>query len=225
MTTSSLGGFTMDKKTALQAIKELRKNEPKKFTQSVELIVNLKEINLKNPDEQVEFFTQAPHQIKPKKICAIVAGELEAESQKVMDKTITQSELEKLKGDKKAVKKLAEEYDYFIAQANIMGQIAGVVGRVFGPRGKMPNPKAGCVVPPKGALQPLYDRLQSTVRIIAKKVPMIQLSIGNESMSDDVLAENIAYFYDQIQHHLPREKHNIKNAYVKLTMSKPVRLQ
>ena len=47
----------MNEKTALEAIKKLREqNTERKFNQTVELIVGLKDINLKNPDEQVEFF-------------------------------------------------------------------------------------------------------------------------------------------------------------------------
>ena len=215
----------VDAKRAVEAIKQLREGaKERKFTQSVELIVNLKEINLKNPDEQVEFFMQAPNPVGKKKVCGIVGGELEADSKKVFDFTITQAELDKYKTDKIASKKLANEYDFFVAQANIMGQIAGAFGRVFGPRGKMPNPKAGCVVPPKAALQPLYDRLQDTVKVSAKKVPMIQLVVGNAGMSDEDLAANIAYFYDQVEHHLPKERHNVKSVYLKFTMSKPVKL-
>lgn len=218
--------MAIDKKNVVKQLKALRAEaKERKFNQSVELIVNLKEINLKNPDEQVEFFTQSPHQASKNKVCAIVGGELEAEAKAVVDFTITQGQLEEYKNNKKKAKQLANEYDYFIAQANIMGAIAGALGRVFGPRGKMPNPKAGLVVPPKTSLGPLYERLQTTVKISAKKVPMIQLAVGTMEMSDEDLAENIVYFYDQIEHHLPKERHNVKNVYMKFSMSKAVKIQ
>jgi large subunit ribosomal protein L1 len=172
----------------------------------------------------VEFFLVVPHPVRSKKICAIVGGELEAEAKKVCDFVITQAELDKYKKDKKLAKKLASEYDYFIAQANLMGQIAGAVGRVFGPRGKMPNPKAGCVVPPKTNLQPLYDRLQKTIKISAKKFPVIQLVAGKEDMSDEEIAKNIVYFDNQIIHHLPKEQHNVRGSLIKMTMGKPLKL-
>ncbi|MCF7798817.1 50S ribosomal protein L1 [Candidatus Woesearchaeota archaeon] len=215
----------MDKKQIVETLKSLRADaKERKFTQTVELIVNLKDLNLKNPDEQVEFFTTLPHGFTKKKICAIVGGELVDEAKKVCDFVITQGDLDKYKADKKAAKKLADEYAYFIAQANIMGQIAGVFGRIFGPRGKMPNPKAGCVVPPKASLQPLYDRLQNTIKISAKKFPVIQLPVGKLDMTDVDLAENIDYLYSQIEHHLPKERHNVRGTILKLTMGKPVRL-
>ena len=46
----------MDEKTVIETLKKLREeSKERKFKQSVELIVNLKDLNLKNPDEQVEF--------------------------------------------------------------------------------------------------------------------------------------------------------------------------
>lgn len=213
------------KTDALAALKKLRaESKERKFKQKVEFIINLKDLNLKNPDEQMEFFTQLPHAFGTNKVCAIVAGELEAEAKKVCDMTITQGELDKYKNDQKLAKKIAAEYNYFIAQANIMGMVAGAFGRVLGPRGKMPNPKAGCVVPPKASLGPLYERLQNTVKVSAKKFPVVQLVVGTQDMKDDEIAENIAYLYDQTIHHLPKERHNYRSSVIKLTMGKPVKL-
>lgn len=213
------------KTQVLDALKTVREQAvERKFKQKVEYIINLKDLNLKNPDDQTEFFTRLPKGFQKKKVCAIVAGELEAEAKKVCDFTITQGELDKYKKDQKLAKKLADQYDFFIAQANIMGVVAGAFGRVLGPRGKMPNPKAGCVVPPKTSLGPLYERLQDTIKISAKKFPVIQLLAGSEEMSDEDIAENIVYLYNQTVSHLPKEKHNYRNSVIKLTMGKPVRI-
>jgi len=215
----------MDNKSVSTVLKQMRADvKERKFNQSVDFIMNLKDLNLKNPTDQVEFFLTVPNPVRKKKICAIVGGELEAEAKKVCDFVITQAELDKYKKDKKLAKKLAAEYDFFIAQANLMGQIAGAVGRVFGPRGKMPNPKAGCVVPPKATLGPLYERLQRTIKVSAKKFPVVQLTAGKQDMSDEDIIKNILYFADQIEHHLPKEKHNIRGSLLKFTMGKPHKL-
>ncbi|MGM5480225.1 MAG: 50S ribosomal protein L1 [Nanobdellota archaeon] len=216
--------MAVNKKQMESLLKDLREKSPKRnFTQSIELFVNLKDLNLKKPEEQVEFFTQSPQPFAKKKVCAIVGPETEKQAKEVCDKVILQTELAEYKKDKKASKKLADEYDFFIAQANLMGQIAGTFGRIFGPRGKMPNPKAGCVVAPGSSLKALVQRLQSTVKVSAKKFPVIHVTVGKEDMDDSAIIENILYFYDQIEHHLPRENHNIKNALVKMTMSTPVK--
>ena len=43
-------------------------------------------------------------------------------------------------------------------------------------------------------------------------------------MSYEDLAENIAYVYNQAVHHLPLEENNVKNALIKTTMGKPVKV-
>jgi large subunit ribosomal protein L1 len=214
----------MNKKLILQALSDARqKTKERKFSQSIDLIVTLRDLNLKNPEEQVEFFALLPHVPKKRKVCALVGPELSDKASEVMDKVISHMDFDQYK-DKKALKKIAGEYDYFVAQADVMPKVAGVFGRALGPRGKMPNPKAGQIIPPRAPVQPVYERLQKTVRVVAKKQLATQLIVGDQSMNDEVLAENILSAYDQIIHHLPRESHNIKGVYVKLTMGSPIKI-
>ena len=105
-----------------------------------------------------------------------------------------------------------------------MGQVAGAFGRTFGPIGKMPNPKAGAVVIAKPQIKPLFEKLQKTIHVLAKKEPVIHVTVGKEDQSADEVADNVVYFYDQLIHHLPKEKNNINKVLLKLTMSKPVDL-
>lgn len=215
----------MDKKSIVEALKTLRKDsKERKFSQTFDMIVSLKGLNIKNPDEQVEFFITLQHETgKKKKICALVGPELAEKAKEVMDMTITTGDFGEYK-DKKKLKALAREYDYFVAQADVMPKVAGAFGRALGPRGKMPNPKAGQILPPKAALQPVYDRLQKTIKIEAKKQLATQMAVGNEAMTDEDIADNVLYIYNQLIHHLPGEQNNVKDVYVKLTMGKPVKL-
>ena len=215
----------MKKESIKQAIEELRKPEhKKKFSQSFDLIVNLKDLNLKNPEEQVDFFTSLKNSTSKIKVAALVGQEL-SDSAKVCDKVIKQTEFDEYKKDPKKAKKLANEYDFFVAQADIMPKVAQSFGRVLGTRGKMPNPKLGTIIPGKASVEPVYKKLQNTVRITAKKTPVIQVKIGKEDMTDEQIIENALLVYDQIINHLPKERSNVKNALLKLTMSKPVKLE
>lgn len=208
---------------ALQTAKEQSKE--RKFSQTVDLIIALRGLNLKKPEEQVEFFVNLPHGVgKKRKVCAFVGPELEEKAKEVCDFVITQPEYAQYK-EKKAVKKLAKSYDFFIAQADIMPKVAAAFGKALGPRGKMPNPKAGCILPPKAPVQPLYDRLQKIMPVIAKKQLGIQFAVGKDEMNETEIAENISTIYNQLLHHLPAEKNNIKSVYLKLTMSKPVKIE
>jgi len=215
----------MNKENVLKALETLKKeSKQRKFKQSVDLIIALKDLDFKKAEHQVDFFITLHHPTGKKvKVCAFVGPELKDEASKVFDSVVLQDDFPKY--DKRKAKKLAKNYDFFVAQANIMTRVASTFGRYLGVRGKMPNPKAGCVVPSKGAnLKALYDKLQRTIKISAKKVPLIQLRVGTEDMPGEQVADNVLFIYDQLIHHLPNEKHNIKAVYLKLTMSKPVKL-
>ncbi|RMF05048.1 50S ribosomal protein L1 [Candidatus Woesearchaeota archaeon] len=219
----------MNRKHILEVIKQAKaESKPRNFKQTYDLIINLKNLDLKNPAQQLDFFVTLPHpKGKLQKVCALVGPELADEARKYCTTTIIQDEFDAYQKDKKKIKKLAEEHDWFIAQANIMAKVAQVFGSVLGPRGKMPNPKAGCVVPPKASLGPLVEKLQKTVHVKAKdkNSPVVHLSVGREDMPDEEVAENIATLYDQVLHHLPGEHNNIKSVFLKLTMGKPVKME
>ena len=208
--------------SALQKAKDI--SEKRNFKQSFDLIINLKGLDMKKPDHQIDIFITLPHpRGKKTKVCALVGAELQEQAKAICDSVILSDNFERF-NDKREIKRTANSFDYFVAQANIMPKVATTFGRFFGPRGKMPNPKAGCVVPPNANLKPLYEKLQKTIRLTTKNVPLIQCSVGTEDMSMDDITSNALAVYNAILHLLPNEKHNIKDVYVKLTMGKPVKV-
>ena len=215
--------MAITKEDALNAVAAAKKLSKRGFVQSVDLIVPLTGLDLKKPEHQVDFFAQLPSGSgKKMKVCALIGPELQPEAKSACDSMVLQEDFASYGKNKKGLKKLARQYDFFIGQANIMPQIAATFGRVLGPRGKMPNPKAGCVVPPKAALKPLVEKLQSMIHVSARTVPMVQCKVGNESLADAALAANIMVVYDQLVHTLPGGEQNIKSVSVKLTMGAPV---
>ncbi len=215
----------MERSQVLTALKGVR-NRKRNFAQSVDLVIGLKDLDMKKPEQQVDFYIALPHGPGKKlKICALVAQELAAEAKNVCDSMILESDFDRFAKNKKDVKKLVQDNDYFLGQANIMPKIATVFGRVLGPKGKMPNLKAGCIVPPKATLGPLYSRLQNTIRVTAKTAPVAHCKVGNEQMKDEQLADNIMAVYEQMLHLLPNGESNIKDAIIKSTMGKPVKLR
>lgn len=217
--------MTIEKEEVTTALTAAMKSEKRGFVQSVDLVVPLIGLDLKKPEHQVDFFLDLPHGPgKKMKVCALIGPELQAEAKSACDGLVLQEDFANYGKNKRLAKKLVKQFDFFIGQANIMPQIASTFGRVFGPKGKMPNPKAGCVVPQKAVLKPLVDRLQKLVHVSAKTVPMVQCKVGNESMSDDALAANLAAVYEQLINSLPGGEQNVKAAYVKLTMGTPARI-
>lgn len=213
----------MDKQVFTTAIQKLRESPKRKFSQSVDLIINLKQIDLKNPDHKIDLPATLPAGLgKAVKICGLVDKELVDASKKTFDKTISKDEFSKL--TPKEIEKLAEQNDYFVAQATLMVDIAKFFGKILGPRNKMPNPKMGCVIPPSANLEQVRERLSKTIRLQNKKELIVKSCIGKESLSDDQLAQNAATVYETLLHALPAEKNNIKSVYIKLTMSTPVKV-
>ena len=215
----------MNKSDVLATLKQVKENSQKRnFKQSVDLIINLKDLDLKKNENQVDIFVALHYGFgKTPKICGLVGPELLESAKKELDYTVTTDDFKSYK-EPKAIKKLANGYDLFIAQANIMPQVAGAFGKVLGPRGKMPNPKAGCVVPPNANLAALKERFRKVVRVSAKKDPIIQVMVGKEDQNNEEITDNIITIYNQLIHALPNEKNNIKSMYLKLTMGKPVAL-
>lgn len=216
----------MDKEKFKEGVQELKKQAKKRnFVQNYDLIITLQGLDLKKPDQKVDFFATLHYpKGKVSKIGAFVGTELLDEAKKVFDTVITPDDFPKY-SEKKAMKKLADEHDFFIAQANIMSQVATQFGKILGARGKMPNPKAGSVVPPKGAnLENLYNKLQNTVKIATKNNLMVQATIGNEDSPEEEIAVNALDIYNQLVQHLPNHENNIKRTLLKLTMSKPVEI-
>lgn len=211
----------MNKEEVLKAIKELREKSPKrKFSQSVDLVVNLQNLDLKKPEHKVDLYIQLPHSKGKKlRLCAFVDAQLESKAKGLFDTVIVKNDFPKWLNNKKEQKKLASSHDFFVAQVELMTQIAQTFGKVLGSRGKMPNPKAGCVVP--GAiptLEPVVKKLQNMVRLQTKNELCIKASIGTEKMKDEELADNFLAAYNALLSALPQEKNNIKYAALKLTM-------
>lgn len=216
----------MDTEKLSNALKVAREQSPKrKFKQSVDMIVTLRDLDLKKPDNQVDVFLQL-HQSNGKipKICGLVGPELVDESKKHLDFTVAAHEFPEYAKDKKKIKKLVDQYDYFVAQASLMGKVAQTFGRIFGPRNKMPNPKSGAVVPPNANLNQVKERLQNMVRVQVKTSPHYQIMVGKEDMSDEVIVDNALTVYNSLVHHLPNEENNIKSILIKFTMGPAVKV-
>ena len=218
----------MKKEDVKKAIEELNAKDStkRKFTQTYDLIFAYKNLDIKKTDNQLDFYiTLHFSRGKAAKTCALVGPELMPTAKENCTTAINVDDFDKYAKDKKLVKKLADNHEYFIAQATIMPKVATAFGKVLGPRSKMPNPKAGCVVPPNANLKPLHEKLQKTVRILAKTSPMSQLIVGKEDSKEEEVIDNVMTIYDQIIHHLPAGRDQIKAVYLKKTKGKPVKVE
>lgn len=199
---------------AIDAIKELRKEDKRKFTQTVDLIFNFQKYD---PRKQgLNTFVQVPHPAE-KRICAFLSAK-----SKIVD-TIIKEDFDKYK-DNKVIKQLAAKYDSFIAVAPMMAPVATKFGRVLGPMGKMPSPQAGIIPQDTDeAIAKEVEKMRKVIRVRTKE-NSLKLTVGKEDMSDEDLAENIEAVVKAVANLLPTKKDNIKNVLVKFTMTKPLEI-
>jgi large subunit ribosomal protein L1 len=205
-----------------RALVELRKNLVKrKFDQSIDLVVKLREVDLKKPENRINEAIPLPNPPeKSIKICVIASGDLGTRAKAAgADMLVTRQELENLGKDKKSARKLAVDYDFFIAEAPLMPLVGRGLGSFLGPRGKMPTP-----VPPNAPIDQVVANHRKMVRVRMREQPVLQCRIGTESMPDDKLVENIQAVISRIEQKLERGFKNISEILLKGTMSKPVKI-
>jgi len=214
----------LDQKTILNAIKEAKeKSKKRNFTQSVELVLSLKDIDMKSPEGRIQELIELPHspQEKTNKICVMATGELALKARKAnADLVIERAELEGLAGKKRELRKMADEHDFFIAEAPLMPLVGKVLGPVLGPRGKMPVP-----VPPTAEISSLIEKHRKTVIAKVRNQPVLQCRVGTESMKEEEIAENVQTVLRAIEGKLKKGMKNIKFAYIKTSMGAPVKIR
>lgn len=215
--------MSLDTKALIESVKEAKgKTEKRKFTQSVELIINLRDIDMKKPESKIQELIELPHAVgKQSKICVIASGELALKARKAgADLVIERSELESLGGDKKKQKTLVNEYEYFISEAPLMPMVGRVLGSVLGPKGRMPTPVA-----PNINISDTIEKQRKTVQVRLRNQPILQCRIGTEDMPDEQIAENIETVIRRLEGKLKRGLKNIRSIVIKTAMGPPVKMR
>ncbi len=123
-------------------------------------------------------------------------------------------------GDKKKQKKLANTFDFFIAEAPLMPLVGKSLGATLGPRGKMPTP-----VPPTANIVDQIEKHRKTVLLRIRGQPVLQCRVGNENMADEEIAENIQAVMKRIEGKLKRGIKNIRSIRLKTTMGTPIKVE
>ncbi len=209
-------------KSILDAVKEAKgKSKKRNFAQSLELAINLQDVDPKKSANRIQERIELPHSAgKESKICVIASGELALKAKRSgANLVIERGELEALMGDKQKQKELAKTYDFFIAEAPLMPLAGKSLGATLGPRGKMPTP-----VPPTANIADQIKKHRKMVFLRMRDQPVLQCRVGNENMADEEIAENIQAVVRRIEGKLKRGIQNIKSIHLKTTMGTPVKV-
>ena len=211
-----------DSKTveAVQKAIEESKKLNRKFKQSVDVVINLKNIDMNDAKNRIEDEVMLPHgRGVEAKLALFASGDLALKSKTHVDLLIKPEEIEELAKDKKKFKKIADEYDFFIAEAPLMPTIGKTLGIILGPRGKMPKP-----VPPTIDITNIAKSLRKTVKVRSKTTKTIHATVGREEMDAQHIADNIDAILKRLEGKLERGKLNIGSVYVKTSMGPPMRI-
>jgi large subunit ribosomal protein L1 len=211
----------MPDRPSVEAVAEaLAKAPERKFAETVELSVNLKDLDLTVPKNRLEDEIPLPSgRGRPARVAVIGSPELCQKIKGIADVVVPSSELDDFAKDTTAAKKVVSDVDFFLAEAPYMPQIGKRLGVVLGPRGKMPRP-----LPPGSDPTNLIRALQRSVRIRSKGNRTFHAPVGTRSMKPEELAINIDAVLARIISKLERGRTNIESVYLKTSMGPAVRL-
>ncbi|MGC8652329.1 MAG: hypothetical protein ACP5UH_03725 [Candidatus Micrarchaeia archaeon] len=207
----------MDEETLKKISSFIEENKGKrKFSQSVELAVNFSEIDFSKQNNRLNMDIKLPYGRGKESSIMIFADDRNI-TDKLAEfnaKVIPSSQLQAIATEKEKMRELLSST--LFAQPSLMPQIAKVLGTFLGPRNKMPKPLVGDIKRTVG------DALSSiSIKSKGKYLPTVHCVVGSEKMEMQKIISNIDEVIAQIAKKVGRQ--HIKSAYVKLTMSKPLR--
>ena len=210
--------------------KEGFKDKVRKFDESIDLIINIKDVNLNDPKNRIdkEFILSNEISINDKpNICVIASEEILLAAKKLGVDTLDSEGLVSLdREEKKSKKKFAKRYDFFVVEDKMMRDVARYLARFLGPVGKMPKPFPtgyGIISSPED-LNVAYERYKKVIRIQMKKQPIIFAKIGKKSLDKEKLYENMKTVVNYIADQMPHKFNNFKSMFLKSTMGRPIKI-
>ena len=204
-----------------ELVKRAREGAPqRKFNQSAELTIILKDIDVKKGFNLNEVVTLPHKSSKVPSVCVVASGDMGSKARKAgIDKVMEPAELDRLGTNKREARKLVRAHDFFLADTAQMASIGRSLGQFLGPKGKMPTP-----LPYGAPVESIASRFKNSVRVKAKNQLNVSARIGDEKMEDGQLVENASAVIAAVEKKLPQGDKNIRNAMVKFTMGKAAKL-
>jgi len=202
-----------------EVIKKAKESTKKrKFKQSIELIINFKDIDVKK-GFAINEVVQLPKTSSPATVCVIATGDMNQKAKAAKaDSVIGNEELTKYEANKRESRKFINKYDFFLADTQIMPTVGKALGQLLGPRGKMPTP-----VPFNAPIDAFLARFRTSIKVRTRASLSVSCKIGDESMEDSDLATNAFTVLNTIEKKLPNGEKNIRKVLIKTTMGKPVK--
>ncbi|RQG96003.1 50S ribosomal protein L1 [Natrarchaeobius chitinivorans] len=194
----------------------LEDSPDRNFTETVDLAINLRDLDLNEPSNRVDESIVLPSGTgQETRIVVIAEGETAVRAEEAADEVLSEDDVADLDDDD--AKDMADETDFFIAEEAMMQDIARHLGTILGPRGKMPDPLA-----PDDDVVETVNRLKSTVQLRSGDRRTFHTLVGAEDMDAEDIADNIDVILRRLHADLEKGPQNIDGVYVKTTMGPSV---
>lgn len=206
----------------IRAINEaISKSKDRKFTETVEMAVNLRNVDMKRPENRIDTMVYLPHGLgKPRKVGVFARGETVLKAKNAnADLVLTPEDIDALSKDKRRARKIANDIDFFIAEAPLMAEIGKKLGAILGPRGKIPQP-----IPPLSDPKPLIDRLRNSVKIRTRDKLTFHVPIGIKTMKPEAISDNALEVLKVVENKYENPSLVLKSVFVKTTMGPAVKV-
>jgi large subunit ribosomal protein L10Ae len=201
------------------AILEGAKAKPRKFTETIELQIGLKNYDPQK-DKRFSGTVKLPHVPRPNmKICVLGDVKAAEQAQAIGVDSRTVEDLKKLNKNKKLVKKLAKSYHAFLASESVIKQIPRLLGPGLNKAGKFPSPISG-----GRSVEDMVLETKASIKFQLKKVLCLGVAVANVGMTESEVRLNVMYAINFLVSLLKKNWQNVRCLYLKTTMGKPVRL-
>lgn len=212
----------VEKSVIVDALKKAKEQAPeRKFTESVDMTINLKNIDMSQPKNRIDETILLPNGNGRKvKIAVLGAGDIVTQAKDSgVELIMGPEEIERLGGAPREARKIASEHQFFLADTAVMSLVGRWLGPRLGPRGRMPQP-----IPAGMDIRPVVERLRKSVKVRTKDKMSFSLKVGTTAMSDDEVAENIDVVLKRILAKLEMGEFQVRSVYLKTTMGPSVKV-
>ncbi|TVU25617.1 hypothetical protein EJB05_28120 [Eragrostis curvula] len=207
-------------KDAISQVVSDAREKPRKFIETVELQIGLKNYDPQK-DKRFSGSVKLPHIPRPKmKVCMLGDAQHVEEAQRIGLDHMDVEALKKMNKNKKLVKKLAKRYHAFLASESVIKQIPRLLGPGLNKAGKCFDQSSSNLE----SLEAKVNETKATVKFQLKKVLCMGVAVGNLSMEEKQIQQNIQMSVNFLVSLLKKNWQNVKCLYIKSTMGKPYRV-
>jgi len=154
-------------------------------------------------------------------VCVLADAKHADDAKKANVPFMVADDLKKLNKNKKLVKRLAKQYDAFLASASLIRLIPRLVGPGLNKAGKFPS-----VLNPNDNLLAKVEDQKATIKfqLKSKKTMCMGVAIANVNMSEQEIATNVTMAVNFLVGLLPKNWQQIKRVHIKSSMGPPQRV-